>query len=95
MDNDKKLKQLQTQREQWITRIFWLGLEIALIFAIPAALGAWIGTRLGGGDLRTGILVGTFILSWVIVIHRYNQMSKKMKTLDSEIAQLKRDEEEE
>ena len=88
-NNEQKLKQLTDQREQWITRIFWLGFEIALIFAVPAALGAWIGTKLGGGDLRMGILVGTFILSWVVVIHRYQQVDKKMKKLDREIKELK------
>ena len=83
------LKDLQAQKEQWINRIFYLGLEIAAIFAIPAALGAWIGTRLGGGTIRTGILVGTFVFSWLIVIWRYRQTMKKMRQIDAAIQEEK------
>jgi hypothetical protein len=86
---ETELTKLQAQKERWVTRIFYLGLEIAAIFAIPAALGAWIGTRLGGGDLRSGILVGTFILSWGIVIWRYRQTVKKMQALDIAIKAAK------
>lgn len=91
--NPQKLQKLTEEREKWITRIFWLGFEIALIFAIPAALGAWIGTKLGGGNLRMGILVGTFVFSWIIVIYRYKQMTKRMQTLDKEISNLRQAEE--
>lgn len=91
MTDTTKLQQLKAERERWVTRIFWLGLEIAAIFAIPAALGAWIGTKLGGGTTRTMILAGTFVLSWVLVIIRFRMMTKKLKALDAEMKALQAD----
>jgi len=93
MKSKKNLQELKADRERWITRIFWLGLEIAIIFAIPAALGAWIGTRLGGGTVRILILAGTFILSWSIVAMRYRQTTKKLKSIEAEIAALESEDE--
>lgn len=88
MIDKNNLQDLKAERERWITRIFWLGLEIAVIFALPAALGAWLGTRLGGGTTRILILVGTFILSWTIVIVRYRQTTKKLQSIEAKIKTL-------
>jgi predicted MFS family arabinose efflux permease len=89
MDNKTELEKLTAQREHAVTRIFWFGFEIALVFGIPAGLGAWIGTKLGGGIALALILGFTFILSWTIIIFRYKQISKKMSGLDTRIKELK------
>ena len=67
-------------------QFFWLGLEIALIFGIPALaaffLGRFFDARLDSGRMITLLLlVSTFILSWVIVIKRYTTLSRKLKSI--------------
>ena len=89
MDIEAELQKLTAQRERAVTRIFWFGLEIALVFGIPAGLGAWIGSRLGGGTKLLIILGFTFILSWTIIVFRYRNISKKMSGLDKRIKELK------
>lgn len=81
----KNLEKLQAEKEQWITQIFWLGLEIAFIFALPAFIGAWVGKKLGGGNITGLILVGTFIFSWVIVIIRWRKINANVKDLEEKI----------
>lgn len=88
------IEKLRTEKEQWVTRMFWVGLEIAVIFAVPAFLGAWVGKRLGGGNILALILVGTFIFSWVIVFIRWRRIAKKIKDLEEKIRQEKATQEE-
>jgi len=87
-----ELKALETERERRVTRVFWLGFEILLIFGIPAGLGAWFGSRYENSNILMGVLLGTFILSWIIVSVRYRKISAQMKTLDDMIRAKKREE---
>lgn len=87
-NTEQEIKKLKAARERWVTRIFWLGIEIAFIFAIPAFVAVWAGNRLGGGTTRTMFLVGAFVLSWMVVIVRYRQMTAKLKSFDQAIADL-------
>lgn len=89
MSDNEELIRLQKEREKFITRIFWFGFEIALIFGVPAAIGAFLGVKLGGDKMLIATLVPAFVLSWVIVIIRYRQIAKKMNYLDSRIKELK------
>jgi len=51
MEKDQELQKLKNQREKQITGIFWFGLEIAIIFAVPAIFAALIGKKLIGGGV--------------------------------------------
>ena len=86
----EELEALKSEKNKHINKIFWLGLKIALIFAVPALLGVFIGRKLDanagtGSDITIGILVGTFILSWIITIFLYKKVSKRMRELDTSI----------
>lgn len=90
MNPEQELQNLRTKREHHITRIFWLGLEIAVILGIPAALAAVIGTKVfDGGTMLLVLLACAFVLSWTIIIWRYQTLSKKMERLDTRIQELK------
>ncbi len=85
-----KLDELKTEKDKHITRIFWLGLEIALIFAVPAVLGVLIGKRIDAhygleDKFSVAFLVFTFILSWIITVVKYKTLSKKIKKIENEI----------
>jgi Flp pilus assembly protein TadB len=86
-----ELKSLEKERERMVTRIFWLGLEIAAIFAIPAVLAFVFGRKLPGNGVYF-LLLGTFVLSWMVTIARWRKISKKAKHLDEKIRELKRGE---
>lgn len=72
-----------------VTRIFWNGLEIALIFGLPVALGIFIGKQFEVESFA-GIMIGTFIFSWIILIFRYRSTSRKIQNIETKIKELKK-----
>jgi len=83
---------LKKQRDRYITKIFWLALQIAFIFSIPAVIGAVAGvfldSRYGTGrKITVSFLIGTFIFSWILVIVKYRRLSKKIEQLEEKIRQ--------
>ncbi|MFA7285292.1 MAG: hypothetical protein WC011_00385 [Candidatus Paceibacterota bacterium] len=85
-----ELDKLKKQKDEYINKIFYLGLKIALIFGIPAVAGALIGKRIdakydSGNKFTMIILVCTFILSWIITIVMYNNLAKKIKKVERDI----------
>jgi uncharacterized membrane protein YfcA len=85
-----ELDKLKKQKDAYINKIFYLGLKIALIFGIPAVLGALIGKRIDAyydTDKKFSIiiLVFTFIFSWFITILMYNNLAKKIKKVENDI----------
>ena len=89
MDIEQQLEQVSAEREQFVTRIFWLGLEIASLFAIPLVAAILIGLRIGGNAVWIGLPIA-FVLSWVLVIIRYRKISKKMTLLDEKMRTLRK-----
>ena len=89
--SDPELESLKKQKDYWINRIFWLGVEIAIIFAIPAGLGVWLIKSLESPSqpVKVLVMVSAFILSWVIVIYRYQQITKQVKNIEDKIAKHK------
>lgn len=92
MEKQQELETLKNQRERQITGIFWFGLEIAIIFAIPAVIAAVVSKRLLGGGMWVFIsLAVAFIFSWTVMAFRYKRLSKKMKALDDKILALQKE----
>lgn len=92
MEKQQELENLKNKREQQITGIFWFGLEIAVIFAVPAVVAALVAKRLlGGGVWVFACLAVAFIFSWIVMAFRYKQLSKKMKALDDKILALQKE----
>ncbi|MCA9352210.1 hypothetical protein KC866_02360 [Patescibacteria group bacterium] len=87
----KKEEQLQTliqERDEHVTRIFWAGLKIAGLFAVPLLIAVLIGMRLGGNATWIALPIA-FVFSWVLTIRYFNIISKKMKRIDQNIADLR------
>lgn len=85
-----ELDNLKKQKDEYVNKVFYLGLKIALIFGIPAIIGALVGKRIDarydtGNKFTMLILVGTFIFSWIITIVMYNNLAKKIKKVEKEI----------
>lgn len=85
----EELERLEKKRTHMTTRIFRLGIEIAVIFAAPAFLVAFlVGPHVS--STVTYILLGcTFVLSWVVVVMRYKQIHAVMTKLDADIKALR------
>lgn len=91
MDEENKLK---FEKEKYVMKVFYLGLKIALIFAVPAIIGVFLGRKLDnlyntGEAITMSILAFTFILSWVITIVMYKNLNRKIKDINQKILEIK------
>jgi len=88
-----KLEELREKRDKEITGFFWLGLQIAFIFGIPAFIAVVIGRKLvnmtGQDFYLTLCLIFSFVISWIFVIYLYKKKSKKLNSLEKEIKRIK------
>jgi tryptophan-rich sensory protein len=88
-----ELKELEQKRDKEVTGFFWLGLQIAVIFAIPAIAAALIGKELAlkfsNKNLTTYLLLISFVFSWSIVIFIYRSKARKLKEIEDKIKILK------
>ena len=87
-------EELKKQKEDHVTKIFWLGLHISFIFAIPAVIGVFVGRQIDdyfqtGNKLTTIILFFTFFFSWFLVLMKYNKLNKKLKEINKKIKEDK------
>lgn len=88
-DKKSEIKALESEREKHITRIFWILIEIAFIFGIPATVAVILIKVLGGNTIYIALPVA-FIISWIILIFHYRKLNRELKNLDKKILELKR-----
>lgn len=91
--SEQNISDLKNQKDKYITKIFWLCLQIAFIFGIPAVGGAFLSrffkNKYPNNDyISTLVLFGCFLLSWVIVIVYYNYLNKKLKKINNQIKDI-------
>lgn len=89
---EQKLTDLRKKRDSLMTGFFRMGLQIALIFAVPAAIGVILDKTLfadKGNTFISVFLACSFVLSWMIVIRMYRIQSKKVEAIESQIKELK------
>ena len=89
-NTEKDIDTLVKERESYITKIFWFALEIAFIFLIPAVIAVFISIQFFTKKVVWYALPFTFILSWIIVIIRWQKLNKKLTKLDKDISDLKK-----
>jgi len=88
-EQKQEIAALEKTREAQITRIFWLALEIALVFLVPALLTVFVVGAIWSRSVVWYILPFSFVLSWGIVIIRYRGLSRKLEGLDKRIKELR------
>jgi len=89
MNNQEKLKKIEREKEEHVTKLFWFTLEIAVIFGVPVFFAVLISLKLGGGKIKWIALLISFVISWVLMILRYRDLAQKMKKYDQDIKRLK------
>lgn len=91
------LEELEKQRDAFVHKLFWLGLKIAVIFAVPAVGAALLGKHFDAQSANEGrmftiiFLVIAFIGSWIITIREFSKINKKIHTIESQIKVLKQE----
>lgn len=86
-----EIEKLKEEKDKYVTKIFYLGLKIALIFAIPALIAVFVGKKLDliygtGKNITYSFLAFAFILSWTMTIMMYNSLAKKIKKIEKDIS---------
>ena len=81
---------LQQEQHKQIEKIFWLGLQISFIFAIPAGIAVFAGKKVDAmlgtdGLATTSALATAFIFSWALVLVQYHRLNKKLKEVNRRI----------
>lgn len=91
------IKELEQERDKHTTGFFWLGLHIAIIFAVPAIaavlIGKFLNHKYDASNWTTVLLALTFIGSWVVVGFMYKKKSKILNEIESQIRDLRISEE--
>ena len=83
-----ELETLLRQRESYAGKILKIGVQIAIIFLIPALIGVVLSKTLNISFLY--FLPGAFIISWVFVFYLYRKIKIEMKKLDNHINELRK-----
>lgn len=93
---NSKLVELKKKQESFRTRLFLMMIEIAFVFAVPAAIAVFAGKKLdsvygSGQDSKFSIilLVISFVISWIIVIIRFRRATKALKNISKDIEREK------
>lgn len=84
------IDKLKKQRDALERKAFFMLLEIAFIFAVPAVasffLGKYLDNRLDAGSvISTALLIVSFLLSWTIVIVRFRKLKKGFSDITERI----------
>ncbi|PIR87634.1 MAG: hypothetical protein COU10_03635 [Candidatus Harrisonbacteria bacterium CG10_big_fil_rev_8_21_14_0_10_45_28] len=100
MDKDEKFQaeerliEAKQERDAYVHKSFFMLLEFAFIFGLPAIGAYYLGRNL---DMDTGhktwtiiLSITALVLSWAIVITRVKIMLKKLQAFDKKIRELKR-----
>lgn len=82
-----ELETLLKKREAYAGKIVKLGIQIAVIFLLPAVAAVLLSKYFGISFLY--FFPGAFIISWTLVIYLYKKISKEVKALDAEIKELR------
>jgi hypothetical protein len=64
-----KLERLKHERESYVTRIFWIALGIAVIFAVPLVAAVLLIKFVTSGILSWVVIIVAFVSSWVIIAY--------------------------
>ena len=92
-DNEEKedlLQTLEKERGRYTTRVFALGIEIAIIFLIPALIALAL-IKFWNIENKLIPFVVSFLFSWIVFIFRWYEIHKKMVALDEKIKQARKE----
>lgn len=82
-----ELEKLLKQRDSYAGKILKLGIQIAVIFLLPAIIAIVLSKTLHLSFLY--FFPGAFIISWAFVVYLYIKIKKEMEELDRCINELR------
>ncbi len=94
MEQGNEKKEMYQARERYRSKAFYIMVETAVIIAVPAFVAFLVGGRLdadrqGSRTYTLILLFASFVLSWAIIIKRYISFSRRVKSIDKKIKELK------
>ena len=93
MESEQELRRLRMEQEKLTQGMSVLVLQSIVIFGVPAVCGFFLGSYLEGKGVVKAIaytlpLLGTFVLSWVILLTKLRKFKKQVEKIESEIHSL-------
>lgn len=87
MEQSQQPQSIRERREAFQSKIFRLMLQVAFIFAIPAALAVWVGGLLDtryqtDNSIRIALLIAAFVGSWIVIMKLYQKLNKEAHAID-------------
>jgi len=82
-----ELEKLLKKRDEYAGKILPLGIKIAVVFMVPAAIGVTISKIWNINFLY--LFPVAFILSWSGVIYLYRKISGEVRAVDARIKELR------
>jgi len=92
------LEEAKKIQSHYHTKAFYLMLEIAVAFLIPAILAVLVSKNFsipGLSERKSGLIyLGlAFVLSWGYVVYRYRKVTREIRKIDAVVKELKSKEE--
>lgn len=93
MELEQELKRLRIEQEKLTQDMSVLVLQSIIIFGVPAICGYFLGFYLESKGVAKTVayilpLLGTFILSWVILLIKLRKFKKQIEKIELEIHNL-------
>ena len=93
MESEQELRRLRIEQEKLTQDMSVLVLQSIIIFGVPAVCGFFLGSYLQGQGVAKAIaytlpLLGTFVLSWAILLTKLRKFKKQVEKIELEIHNL-------
>lgn len=91
----EELNKAQAAYDALLNRTYLLMVEFAAYFGVPAIvgvfLGDWLDVYLGNGTHvgTVAVLLGSFVVSWLLVIVRYRQVTGQLREAEEHLKKVK------
>jgi len=84
--SDNEVDSPEKQKDKLMTKLYWHMLQIAFIFAIPAAIALVVGTKVDSDNSSKTwtfiFLLTAFMFSWGMIVYLYRKLSREAKEVD-------------
>ncbi|MDP3955653.1 MAG: hypothetical protein Q8Q18_00195 [bacterium] len=88
----ERIVELKRERQVVTNRIYWMMVEVAVIFGLSAFGAYGLGVYLSFSRKGMFIVLGiSFVVSWLLVILRYRMVTKELRIIEVHLKDAQRE----